>query len=347
MTTKANRWTRLCGLFLLATAAIGWTACSGGGSGSGDGSESGTAYQIGDPVQDSTVAAIAQSEAGTDTLTMQRFQSRLQQLQRRMGPQGGSSAQMNQMKTQMVEQFVNRHVLLAEAERRNITADEQARAQRLKEVRGQFPDDSTFRAFLQSQNMTEVELRDELGESLRLQETIDSVNAEVTDPTAQEVEDFRQEQAEQVNAQHILFSTDQSELSDEELRKKAAAVLDSVQNGADFAELAQRHSDDPGSASRGGTLGYFSRSEMVEPFADAAFALQDSGDVTQELVETDYGYHIIKLTGRRTTEPMDSTQARQQLTQQRQRENTQDLLDSLKSDVTLRVNEEAIDPNAL
>lgn len=345
--TSTKVFSRLIGsLTFLLAAGIGLAACSGGGSDS-ESSSTSAPYALGDPVQDSTIAAIAQSESGSDTLTMQRFQSRIQQMQQQMGPQGGSETQMNQMKSQMLEQFVNRHVLLNEANRRSITASQQAQTQRLKQVRGQFPDDSTFQQFLQSQNMTEADLRSELGESIRLQQTVDAINSEVAQPSSEEVATYRQEQAEQVQAQHILFSTDQSDVSEEQLRDRAAAVLDSALSGTSFDELARRHSDDPGSASRGGTLGYFSRGEMVPEFSEAAFALQDSGDVTQELVETDYGYHIIRLLGRRTVEPMDTSQARQQLTQQRQQEATRDLLDSLKSDVTVRVNPEAVDPETL
>lgn len=68
--------------------------------------------------------------------------------------------------------------------------------------------------------------------------------------------------------------------------------------GDDFAELAREHSDDPGSAQKGGDLGWFGRGRMVEQFWEATKALQEIGDISRP-IKTQYGWHIIKLTGRR------------------------------------------------
>lgn len=90
---------------------------------------------------------------------------------------------------------------------------------------------------------------------------------------------------EQVEASHIL-------VEDEETAKE---ILDKINSGSDFAELAKEYSID-GSASSGGNLGFFPRGRMVKPFEEAAFALE-VGQIS-EIVETVYGYHIIKVTGR-------------------------------------------------
>ncbi len=102
---------------------------------------------------------------------------------------------------------------------------------------------------------------------------------------------------EERRASHILIAL-RKEASDGEkaaAMKKAEAVLMQVRaQPADFAKLAKANSDDPGSAQRGGDLGFFSKDKMVKPFADAAFALK-KGEIS-ELVQSDFGYHIIKLT---------------------------------------------------
>ena len=77
-------------------------------------------------------------------------------------------------------------------------------------------------------------------------------------------------------------------------KTKAQAILDELNAGADFAALAEEKSDDFGSASEGGSLGFIERDVMDPAFEEAAFSLQSVGDVTG-LVKSDFGYHIIKL----------------------------------------------------
>jgi hypothetical protein len=78
------------------------------------------------------------------------------------------------------------------------------------------------------------------------------------------------------------------------------ALLARLREGADFAELAREHSQDPGSAEQGGDLGWFERGQMVRPFDEAAFAL-DAGEVS-DVVETPFGFHIIRSEERETPE---------------------------------------------
>lgn len=108
----------------------------------------------------------------------------------------------------------------------------------------------------------------------------------------------RMAKAEQRRASHILIAADASAGASvrAEARKKAEEVLAEVRkNPKAFAELAKKYSQDPGSAQNGGDLGFFDRGAMVKPFADAAFALKE-GEISP-VVESDFGYHIIQLTG--------------------------------------------------
>ena len=103
------------------------------------------------------------------------------------------------------------------------------------------------------------------------------------------------EVAEQVKASHILvkFGDDPKAA-----KEKAEGILAELKSGANFAELAKAKSDDPGSAARGGDLGLFGRGKMVKPFEDAAFALKNPGDLS-DIVESQFGYHILVLTERK------------------------------------------------
>src|SRR5210317_183233 len=100
---------------------------------------------------------------------------------------------------------------------------------------------------------------------------------------------------EKIKASHILIKVDEG--TDETVRaeKKAFAekLLEEVKTGKDFAELARVNSDDAASAVKGGNLGYFTRGSMVKPFEQAAFNMKP-GDIS-EVVETTFGYHIIKV----------------------------------------------------
>jgi peptidyl-prolyl cis-trans isomerase D len=102
---------------------------------------------------------------------------------------------------------------------------------------------------------------------------------------------------EERRASHILITVPKDATPDVRAKAKAHAedLLAQVRAHPEkFAEIAEKNSQDPGSASKGGDLDFFARGAMVKPFADAAFALK-KGQIS-DLVTTDYGYHIIKLT---------------------------------------------------
>lgn len=105
--------------------------------------------------------------------------------------------------------------------------------------------------------------------------------------------------AEQVRASHILLmyagsSRSSATRSKAEAQAQIRALKDQLDTGTDFAELARQHSDCP-SKSRGGDLGSFGRGQMVKAFESTAFGL-GVGE-TSDVVETDFGYHLIRRTG--------------------------------------------------
>ena len=96
-------------------------------------------------------------------------------------------------------------------------------------------------------------------------------------------------------ASHILIKwTDDSNTAKSEARSKAQRILNQLRGGADFERLARENSED-GSAQGGGDLGWFSSGKMVKPFEDAVFSASRTGLINR-LVETQFGYHIIKVT---------------------------------------------------
>jgi peptidyl-prolyl cis-trans isomerase D len=110
---------------------------------------------------------------------------------------------------------------------------------------------------------------------------------------------------EAVDAAHILFRVEDP-AKDAEVKAKAETVLKKVKSGENFAELAKKNSQDPGSAGRGGELGSFRRGQMVKEFEEAAFSLKP-GEIS-DLIHTQYGYHIIRV-NKRETPTLESSRA--------------------------------------
>jgi peptidyl-prolyl cis-trans isomerase D len=105
---------------------------------------------------------------------------------------------------------------------------------------------------------------------------------------------------EQVHARHILINAREGE-DDTEALKKAEAVLARLKAGEDFGQVAKAVSEDPGSAARGGDLGFFQRGQMVPEFESVAFSLAPGQ--TSELVKSPFGFHIINVLEKTTTQP--------------------------------------------
>jgi peptidyl-prolyl cis-trans isomerase D len=102
--------------------------------------------------------------------------------------------------------------------------------------------------------------------------------------------------AEQRRASHILIASDKDQPAAERAKAKAKAealLAELRKNPASFADVAKKESQDPGSAARGGDLDFFARGAMVKPFEDAAYAMKP-GEISN-VVESDFGYHIIRL----------------------------------------------------
>jgi peptidyl-prolyl cis-trans isomerase C len=123
---------------------------------------------------------------------------------------------------------------------------------------------------------------------------------------------------EEVHARHILLPTED----------EAKAVIEELEGGADFAEVAQARSTGPSGPS-GGDLGFISRDQVVPEFADAAFALE-AGETTTEPVQTQFGWHVIDVLERRNIEPSYEETA-PQLRQELAREIVTALVEDLRS----------------
>jgi len=151
---------------------------------------------------------------------------------------------------------------------------------------------------------------------------------------------------EMVKARHILIKVDKSasEEDKKQAQKKAEDILSKIKAGEDFAKLASEFSDDPGSKSKGGDLDFFARGRMVKPFEDAAFALKP-GEVSG-IVESPFGYHIIKVEERKEAgvEPYDTAKdkIKQKLVQERAKSTVTEFIEKAMKDANVELHPELL-----
>lgn len=129
----------------------------------------------------------------------------------------------------------------------------------------------------------------------------------------------------EIRARHILLETEED----------ARAVIEELEAGADFAELAAERSTGP-TGPRGGDLGYFTRGRMVPAFDEAAFSLEP-GSYTTEPVQTEFGWHVIKLEDRRPVQPPPFEQVEAQVRSVLLRERYFELLESLREEASVEI----------
>lgn len=190
---------------------------------------------------------------------------------------------------QALNNLIAEKILAAEAKKEGVSPsdeDIQAELAKLKEESG---GDEAFQQMLMMYGLTEEELIDNIRLNLMIEGLVGPLitleDADIEDYYLENKADYTED--EQVRARHILVKT-------EEL---AAEIEEKLANGEDFEELAKEYSEDPGSATQGGDLGFFGKGEMVKEFEEASFS-QEIGKVGKA-VKSDHGYHIILVEERK------------------------------------------------
>lgn len=185
-----------------------------------------------------------------------------------------------------------------------------------------------------------------LSSQYRVQYIVDNLGDADWDALAREaylVEKQRFKVPARVKASHILVKFD--ERGRDEALELAGEIREKVLAGEDFAALAEQYSEDRGSAKRGGDLGYFGRGKMVKPFEKAAFAMSKAGEIS-ELVESQFGIHIIQLVDSKPEQTRSFEEVRDTLVDEiqtaRGNELWQDKIIRLRSSPAIRWNEDAL-----
>jgi peptidyl-prolyl cis-trans isomerase C len=244
------------------------------------------------------------------------------------------AGQRDQILRSVLDQIVSYRLLIQESRARKVAAADAEVDARMKEIQGQFPSEEAFKQMLTQRKTTLDQVRSDIRQDITVQKLIeDEVSAkaavkpeQVADFYAKNPDQFKQ--PERVHASHILISVPKGAdaAAKTQARTKAADILKEVKGGKDFAALAKEHSQDPGSAQNGGDLGFFQQGQMVGPFNDVAFALAPGA--VSDLVETDFGFHIIKVAEKQAPRTVPLDEVRPQLEQYLERQNREQQTDA-------------------
>lgn len=188
-----------------------------------------------------------------------------------------------------VNALIEEKIIDMEAEKAKIKISDDDIAAEMQNYADSVGGQQALDMFMMQQGITKEDLEKEIVQYLKIEKLIgpkiDVTEEEMKEHFEENKESFNEE--EQVQASHIL-------VEDEETAKE---VKEKVDAGEDFAELAKEYSTDPGSKDNGGDLGYFGKGKMVKEFEEAAFALEVDG--VSDIVKSENGYHIIKVTGKK------------------------------------------------
>lgn len=208
---------------------------------------------------------------------------------------------------QAVEQLISAELLYQAAAKLEIKDLDKQIDAKVAQGRARFKDEQEFKNAIKDLEMDEKALREYTRRDLLISRFVETTFASKAAVTEAEIRDFYDKSPEKfkrdeaVKASHILIGTDSTASADDrkKAREKAEKLRKELAGGADFAALAKGNSTCP-SSQQGGDLGFFGKGQMVAPFEKAAFALKP-GEIS-DVVETQFGYHIIKLTERKPAE---------------------------------------------
>lgn len=204
------------------------------------------------------------------------------------------------LEKQAVNQLISAELLYQAGRKLEVKDLEVQVSDKISQSRSRFAKQEDFDKAIKALDMTESELREYTRRDLIISNFIQQKIASAVTVSEDESKKFYEQnldkfkQGDSVRASHILIGVEQNATAadKQKAREKALKLRNDLAAGADFATLAKDNSTCP-SSQKGGDLGYFGKGQMVQPFEQAAFALKP-GEVS-DVVETQFGYHIIKV----------------------------------------------------
>lgn len=270
-------------------------------------------------------------------MAMQRFGGQV--------PPEQLQAIQGQMYTQIKDELINQKLLTAAVAAADIAIDEAEVAKTIEEIRTSLPEDLTLEAALEKEGQSLDMLKENIRQDMAKRQLLESKTADVQDASEEEAKEFYDSNPDQfakpenVSASHILIKFDETDTDETKAEKKAK--LEEIRQSivaetVTFEDAATENSDCPSSA-QGGSLGTFGKGRMVPEFEVAAYT-QEPGEIG-DIIETQFGYHIIKVTDHQEEGTVDFEEAKDQLivylTNQKKQQAVLDYIGSLRDSATI------------
>jgi peptidyl-prolyl cis-trans isomerase C len=225
-------------------------------------------------------------------------------------PKAKGTGPTEQLYYTALERLIEQELILQHAIKSGVQVTDEEVATRVEELKGMAGGEERFQQILAENNATMDDVLRDMKSNLIVQEFVDQRRNELSTVTDEEVRSYYDAHTDefgpkpQAHAQHILISATPDMSPDEKAKAKdrAEALAAQAKKGADFEDLAAKNSQDPSAAQNRGDLGWFPRGMMVPPFDAAVFAMKP-GEIS-DIVETQFGYHVIKLLELGQTEGM-------------------------------------------
>jgi len=296
-----------------------------------------------------TQAAMLAARVNGTAITLERLERYTEEYMREQRVNVGSirnPERFKRIKREALDRLVDLELLWQAAKKEKVIVSDAEIEEQFKALSAQFPSPESFRERLRAAAYTEASYRVYLRESLSAQKYVNSVVAAKMVVSDAEVGKFYREnkekmhRPEEIQARHILIQLDAKAdaKAKDAARKKLEELAARARAGADFAELARKHSQDS-TAAAGGDLGFFRHGMMVAPFEEAAFKLKP-GEMSP-VVETQFGLHLIRVEARRGGDIVSEDEAREplrkQLQQQKGQAAFQELIEKLHKQAKIEI----------
>jgi peptidyl-prolyl cis-trans isomerase C len=267
--------------------------------------------------EDTRMVAKVNGKKITETEVAKETQRLATQMSGQMNPEQVQSM-LGAFRKQAIENMISRLLLEQAVNKEGVKVAQTDVDARMGDIKKSFPSEQDFASRLQSMGMTPEDFQREIESTMKFEALFAKHATEVQIPTDAEIKAFYDansgdfQQTEQIRASHILVTVgkDDTPAVKSEKMAKITKIRNDIKGGADFAQMATQYSDCP-SKERGGDLGYFGKGQMVAPFDAAAFALK-VGDLS-DIVTTDFGYHIIKVTDHKQARTITLDDAKQDI----------------------------------